>query len=129
MRSLHTLKANEIQTGLHYPLPLHREMLPGLKCAEGSFPVTERVAAEILSLPMFPGLTDEQQQRVTTEIGAFCARPEPGTKPSGSETAAGGGLSLRMFPKLSMESQQRASSLNYLSRMQRPSAPRNQRNG
>ena len=66
------LKAAGIQTGLHYPLPLHRQ-----NCylhwgyAEGSFPVTERVAAEILSLPMFPGLTEAQQRRVTAEIEAF----------------------------------------------------------
>jgi dTDP-4-amino-4,6-dideoxygalactose transaminase len=36
----------------------------------GSLPATERVAAEILSLPMFPGLTAEQQGRVVAAIGA-----------------------------------------------------------
>ena len=37
----------------------------------GSLPVTERAASEILSLPMFPGLTAEQQQRVAAGIEAF----------------------------------------------------------
>jgi dTDP-4-amino-4,6-dideoxygalactose transaminase len=37
----------------------------------GSFPVTERVCGEILSLPMFPGLTDEQQKRVVAEVAGF----------------------------------------------------------
>jgi dTDP-4-amino-4,6-dideoxygalactose transaminase len=66
------LKSKGIQTGLHYPVPLHRQ-----KCylswgyGEGSFPVTERVTAEILSLPMFPGLTTGQQERVVSEIEAF----------------------------------------------------------
>ncbi len=66
------LKTTGIQTGLHYPVPLHRQ-----KCyldwgyAEGSFPVTERAAREILSLPMFPGLTEAQIRRVATEIDAF----------------------------------------------------------
>ena len=66
------LKAAGIQTGLHYPVPLHRQ-----KCylewgyTEGSFPVTERAAAEILSLPMFPGLTNAQQVRVAAAIEAF----------------------------------------------------------
>jgi dTDP-4-amino-4,6-dideoxygalactose transaminase len=66
------LKSQGIFTGLHYPVPVHlqqcyREWGYGV----GSFPVTERVASEILSLPMFPGLTGEQQQRVADVIGAF----------------------------------------------------------
>jgi len=66
------LKAAGIQTGLHYPVPLHQQ-----KCyAEwgykmGSFPVTERIAAEILSLPMFPGINDAQQERVVQTIESF----------------------------------------------------------
>lgn len=65
------LKTEGIQTGLHYPLPVHLQ-----KCyeawgyREGSFPVTERAASEILSLPMFPGISHEQQQRVASAIDA-----------------------------------------------------------
>lgn len=63
------LKMQSIHTGLHYPLPLHLQ-----KCYEtwgyrpGSLPVTERAAAEILSLPMFPGITCEQQARVAAGV-------------------------------------------------------------
>jgi dTDP-4-amino-4,6-dideoxygalactose transaminase len=66
------LKANGVHTGLHYPLPLHLQ-----KCytnwgyAKGSLPVTERAAVEILSLPMFPGLSEEQQNRVAAEVKSF----------------------------------------------------------
>ena len=66
------LKAQGVFTGLHYPLPVHLQ-----KCyrewgyGAGSLPVTERVASEILSLPMFPGLTEEQQKRVAAGITPF----------------------------------------------------------
>jgi dTDP-4-amino-4,6-dideoxygalactose transaminase len=66
------LKAQGVYTGLHYPVPVHLQ-----KCyrewgyGAGSFPVTERVCGEILSLPMFPGLTAEQQQRTADAIAAF----------------------------------------------------------
>ncbi len=65
------LKAQGVMTGLHYPLPVHLQ-----KCYRdwgyevGTLPVTERVASEILSLPMFPGLSYEQQQRVATAVTA-----------------------------------------------------------
>jgi dTDP-4-amino-4,6-dideoxygalactose transaminase len=70
------LKAHGIHTGLHYPLPAHLQ-----KCyrewayGAGSFPVTERTASEILSLPMFPGLTGDQQRRVTDAIKWFVGVP------------------------------------------------------
>jgi dTDP-4-amino-4,6-dideoxygalactose transaminase len=66
------LRANGVHTGLHYPLPLHlQKCYGGWGYGPGSFPVTERVAADILSLPMFPGLTAEQQSRVAAGIEAF----------------------------------------------------------
>lgn len=50
-----------INTGLHYPVPLHQQKAyTHLGYKIGGFPVTEKAAAEILSLPMFPGLTEEQ---------------------------------------------------------------------
>lgn len=66
------LKESGIHTGLHYPLPVHLQ-----KCYQewgyqkGGLPITERVASEILSLPMFPGLTADQQERVAAGIEAF----------------------------------------------------------
>ena len=50
-----------IDTGLHYPLPLHlQQAYAYLKLPVGSFPVAESCAARLLSLPMYPELTDEQ---------------------------------------------------------------------
>jgi len=61
-----------IASGIHYPLPVHlQKAYADLGYAEGSLPVTERVAAEILSLPMFPELTDEQIDRVAAAVRAF----------------------------------------------------------
>ena len=63
-----------IDTGIHYPVPLHLQKAyanSGYK--EGDFPVTERVAAEILSLPMYPQLQAEQQRRVVRKTLEFSA--------------------------------------------------------
>lgn len=57
-----------IGTGIHYPVPLHLQEAYGyLGYGAGDFPVTERVAKEIVSLPMFPQLRGEQQERVVSE--------------------------------------------------------------
>jgi dTDP-4-amino-4,6-dideoxygalactose transaminase len=67
----HLLKAG-IGTGIHYPIPLHlQKAYASLKYRRGDFPVAERIAGEIVSLPMFPQLTAEQQVRVVEEILAF----------------------------------------------------------
>jgi dTDP-4-amino-4,6-dideoxygalactose transaminase len=68
------LKSQDISTGFHYPLPLHLQ-----KCYRhwrydvGSLPETEGAAADILSLPMFPGLTASAQLRVVDAIVAYSA--------------------------------------------------------
>jgi len=63
------LKAQGIYTGLHYPVPVHlQKCYRGWGYAEGSLPVTERVARNILSLPMFPTLNPEQQVRVVQTL-------------------------------------------------------------
>jgi dTDP-4-amino-4,6-dideoxygalactose transaminase len=62
----------KIDTGIHYPVPLHQQKAYAhLGYKAGDFPVTERIAPEILSLPMFPQLTPEQQARVVTETARF----------------------------------------------------------
>jgi len=76
------LKDADIGTGIHYPIPLHlQKAYESLGYKAGNFPVTERVAREIVSLPMFPQLTTEQQARVVNEIQHFLERasktPEP----------------------------------------------------
>ena len=66
------LKDAGIGTGIHYPIPLHlQKAYAGLNYGEGAFPVAERLAAEIVSLPMFPQLTDGQQARVVEAVLAF----------------------------------------------------------
>jgi dTDP-4-amino-4,6-dideoxygalactose transaminase len=66
------LKQAGIGSGIHYPVPLHlQKAYVSLGYGEGSFPVAERVAREILSLPMFPQLTAAQQARVAAEVAAF----------------------------------------------------------
>ena len=59
------LDAANIQHGIHYPIPVHRQVaMADLGYGVGSFPVAEEIAPEILSLPMFPELTQEQIDRV-----------------------------------------------------------------
>ena len=61
-----------IGTGIHYPIPLHRQRAyESLGYKVGDFPVTEKVASQIVSLPMFPNLTAEQQGRVVNEVARF----------------------------------------------------------
>lgn len=66
------LKDGGIGTGIHYPIPLHlQRAYHSLHHQPGDFPLAERAAAEIVSLPMFPTLTVEQQLRVVTVVGRF----------------------------------------------------------
>jgi dTDP-4-amino-4,6-dideoxygalactose transaminase len=67
------LAAAGIQTGIHYPLPTHRQ--PGTLERTGGkhadLPRTDALCAEILSLPVFPSLTDDEQRRVIDATLAF----------------------------------------------------------
>lgn len=66
------LKRADIGTGIHYPIPLHlQKAYAWLNYRLGDFPVAEKAAVEIVSLPMFPQLTAEQQARVVEEIAHF----------------------------------------------------------
>ena len=66
------LKRAGIGTGIHYPVPLHlQQAYRSFGYQQGDFPVTERAATEILSLPMFPQLSVEQQVEVAEEIRGF----------------------------------------------------------
>jgi dTDP-4-amino-4,6-dideoxygalactose transaminase len=61
-----------IGTGIHYPIPLHMQRAyASLNYCLEDFPVARRVASEIVSLPMFPQLTTDQQARVAEEVLAF----------------------------------------------------------
>ena len=63
-----------IGSGIHYPIPLHlQKAYQHLNYKTGDFPVTERVAAEIVSLPMFPQLQQEQLNEVAKKVIEFAA--------------------------------------------------------
>jgi len=64
-----------IGAGIHYPVPIHlQEAAQFLGYRSGELPATERVAGEVLSLPMYPELTDEQIEHVADGVKAFMAR-------------------------------------------------------
>jgi dTDP-4-amino-4,6-dideoxygalactose transaminase len=61
-----------ISTGIHYPIPLHlQKAYESLGYAQGSFPVTEKTASEVVSLPMYPQLGLEDQKLVAAKTGEF----------------------------------------------------------
>src|SRR5437016_7838548 len=71
------LAAAGIGTGIHYPIPLHlATAYAALGFRPGDFPVAERAASRVLSLPMFPTLAPEQQRRVVTAVVQSAGRGE-----------------------------------------------------
>jgi dTDP-4-amino-4,6-dideoxygalactose transaminase len=72
------LESANIGTGIHYPIPLHlQEAYLHLGYKDGDFPVAEKVSSEILSLPMYPQLTEEQLQAVVNKIREYVDRTVP----------------------------------------------------
>ena len=70
-RILQALAGRGIACGIHYPTPVHRQdAYRSLGLGPGSFPIAERCAGEILSLPMFPELTPAQIETVARELKA-----------------------------------------------------------
>jgi dTDP-4-amino-4,6-dideoxygalactose transaminase len=66
------LEEKEIGTIIHYPIPPHlAEAYRYLGYTEGDFPITERLAHEVLSIPMYNGMTEEEQSYVIDAINAF----------------------------------------------------------
>ena len=67
-----------IQTGIHYPKPIHlQRAYVDLGYSVGDFPESERLASRILSLPMFPELTDEQIHFVCDSVVSFLQERRP----------------------------------------------------
>jgi dTDP-4-amino-4,6-dideoxygalactose transaminase len=63
-----------IQSGKHYPVPLHlQEAYAALGYSKGDFPVSERVAREQLSLPIYPEMSEDEVHRVCDTVAAFVA--------------------------------------------------------
>ncbi len=66
------LSKNGIETGIHYPVPLHLQpVFSFLGHKKGDFPVAEKQANEILSIPMYPHLKEEEQEKIINEIKSF----------------------------------------------------------
>ncbi|MCK4979757.1 MAG: DegT/DnrJ/EryC1/StrS family aminotransferase [Candidatus Delongbacteria bacterium] len=66
------LNDNGIGAGIHYPIPLHMQpVFEYLGYSIGDFPVTEKIASEIISLPIFPEITDEQIEYIIDKVKEF----------------------------------------------------------
>jgi dTDP-4-amino-4,6-dideoxygalactose transaminase len=69
------LKANGVGVEVYYPLSLHeQECFKFLGCRTGDFPISEAAAATVLALPMFPEITEKQQERVIDVCAAYLSQ-------------------------------------------------------
>jgi dTDP-4-amino-4,6-dideoxygalactose transaminase len=67
------LLQREIQTGIHYPIPLHLQpAYADLNYGPGDFPEAERACAEVLALPIFPEMSDSQLHEVAAALQQAC---------------------------------------------------------
>jgi len=74
------LRSRGIETGIHYPVPVHlTRAFRLLDHREGAFPAAERIAHTVLSLPMFPGLGEEQLAYVADSVSQFAQQHRLGT--------------------------------------------------
>lgn len=75
-RVLEELHAAGIGAGIHYPFPVHlTKAYSGLGLGPGSFPVAEDAAGRILSLPLYPHITESQQEQVVDSLRAAVRGP------------------------------------------------------
>ena len=66
------LRTNGVEALVHYPTPIHHQpAAKGLGYAPADFPIATRLAARIMSLPLYPTMTHDQQDRVVSLIGEF----------------------------------------------------------
>lgn len=67
------LAENDIQTAIHYPSPIHLQKAYGhLGYVKGSLPEAERLSEQVLSLPIWPGILNEEVDYVCEQIIGFC---------------------------------------------------------
>jgi perosamine synthetase len=84
------LAAGGIGTGIYYPVPLHRQPYVLERGIQADLPMTDRASLMTLSLPLFPGLTDEDQTTVITAVRASVERrASGGTAPAIGHTHEG----------------------------------------
>jgi dTDP-4-amino-4,6-dideoxygalactose transaminase len=85
------LSARGVGTAIHYPIPLHlQKAYRGLGYGEGDFPVTEEIAPQILSLPMYAQLRPDQQEKVAEALAELIERQQPSSAIASSLSAAAG---------------------------------------
>ena len=78
------LTAQQIQTGIHYPYPVHLTAAHAdLGYKRGDFPVAEHAAARVLSLPMYPEMDPDAPRLVAAAIRSFPAIRPRGARPVG----------------------------------------------
>jgi dTDP-4-amino-4,6-dideoxygalactose transaminase len=66
------LKENGIGTNIYYPLCLHlQDCFKYLGYKEGDFPIAEETSKKVLAIPMYPELTEQQQEYVGSKIAEF----------------------------------------------------------
>jgi dTDP-4-amino-4,6-dideoxygalactose transaminase len=75
------LAAAGVATGIYYPIPVHRQPYVVELGIAADLPVTERAATRTLSLPMFPGLTEDEQTTVIEAVRAVVPRHAATTAP------------------------------------------------
>ena len=72
------LTAQEIQFGIHYPIPIHLQpAYADLGYHAGYFPIAEAVAGRVLSLPMFAEMTDAQVETVAAAVRSATGAAQP----------------------------------------------------
>jgi dTDP-4-amino-4,6-dideoxygalactose transaminase len=75
------LTSQNIGTGIHYPVPLHQQKAYAhLGYRTGDFPITERLAAQMISLPMSPQLTEPQVERVVASVNSALFQSTTGSR-------------------------------------------------
>ena len=67
------LRENEIGTGIHYPMPIHKQPIYLELGYEDRLPVSEKAAEEVLSLPVHPGVTEPDVQQIIAAVKEFYA--------------------------------------------------------
>ena len=72
---MNALAEEGIQTGIHYPVPVHlQRAYADPAYPAGSFPHSEKAAREVVSLPMYPEMTEAHQERVNSALRAIIGR-------------------------------------------------------